>query len=208
MKSSTTASGSWPAVTLAACGWITRAGNDFANRFPAVAKAVAALPARSCIIDGEAIVCDGKGLAVFELIRGHGIKATAVHCAFDLPELDGEDLRQLAIEDRKYTLSRFLRQAHPGIVFNEHFDGDGAVIYKDTCALGCEGIVSKRLGSLYRSGRLEHWIKVKNPAAPAAAGGGGGLGAVMLQRRVPPRWMVEEREACFVVKDHGDGRCY
>jgi ATP-dependent DNA ligase len=60
---------------------ITRAGNDFASRFPAIGKAVAALPARTCVIDGEAIVCDGKGLAVFELIRGYGIKATAALCA-------------------------------------------------------------------------------------------------------------------------------
>jgi bifunctional non-homologous end joining protein LigD len=82
---------------------ITRAGNNFASRFPFIAMAVAALPARSCIIDGEAIVCDDNGLAVFELIRGHGAKATAVHCAFDLLELDGEDLRSLPIEERKYT---------------------------------------------------------------------------------------------------------
>jgi ATP-dependent DNA ligase len=51
---------------------ITRKGNDFTSRFPFVASAVAALPARSCLIDGEAIVCDENGLAVFELIRGHG----------------------------------------------------------------------------------------------------------------------------------------
>jgi bifunctional non-homologous end joining protein LigD len=50
---------------------------------------------------------------------------------------------------------------------NEHFDGDGAKIFKHVCKLGCEGIVSKRLGSTYRSGRTQHWIKVKNPKAPA-----------------------------------------
>jgi ATP-dependent DNA ligase len=57
---------------------ITRHGNDFTARFPLVASAVAALPARSCLIDGEAIVCDENGLAVFELIRGHGSKTSAV----------------------------------------------------------------------------------------------------------------------------------
>jgi ATP-dependent DNA ligase len=50
---------------------------------------------------------------------------------------------------------------------NEHFSGDGAVIYKHACGLGCEGIVSKRLGSPYRAGRSAHWLKIKNPAAPA-----------------------------------------
>jgi bifunctional non-homologous end joining protein LigD len=57
--------------------------------------------------------------------------------------------------------------SHRNIVFNQHFDGDGAIIYKHACALGCEGIVSKRLGSTYRSGRVNDWLKIKNPAAPA-----------------------------------------
>jgi len=55
--------------------------------------AVSKLPVRLCLIDGEAIVCDENGLAVFNLIRGHGSKASAVLCAFDLLELDGRDLR-------------------------------------------------------------------------------------------------------------------
>jgi bifunctional non-homologous end joining protein LigD len=52
-----------------------------------------------------------------------------------------------------------------GIAINEHFGSDAAMIYKQACALGCEGIVSKRLGSPYRAGRSAHWPKVKNPAA-------------------------------------------
>ncbi len=66
---------------------ITRAGNDFSSRFPFIAIAVSKLPARSCLIDGEAFVCDENGLAVFDLIRGHGSKASAVLRAFDLLEL-------------------------------------------------------------------------------------------------------------------------
>ena len=68
---------------------LTRNGHDFAGRFPLAAAAVAALPARSCLIDGEAIVTDQKGLAVFDLIRGQSPSASAVLCAFDLLELDG-----------------------------------------------------------------------------------------------------------------------
>src|SRR5215471_14195335 len=79
---------------------ITRAGNDFSDRFPFIAMAVSKLPAHSCLIDGEAIVCDQNGLAVFELIRRHGALASAVHCAFDLLELDGRDLRRQPIEKR------------------------------------------------------------------------------------------------------------
>jgi bifunctional non-homologous end joining protein LigD len=119
------------------------------------------------VIDGEAIVCDENGLAVFNLIRGHGKLADVVHSAFDLLELDGEDLRRRPIEERKRWLAKLLKGAPSNIVLNQHFDGDGAIIYKHACALGCEGIVSKRLGSPYRSGRSRHWVKVKNPAAPA-----------------------------------------
>jgi bifunctional non-homologous end joining protein LigD len=53
------------------------------------------------------------------------------------------------------------------IVLNEHYEEDGAIILREACKLGCEGIVSKRLGSPYRSGRSAYWVKVKNPKAPA-----------------------------------------
>ena len=57
---------------------------------------------------------------------------------------------------------------HAGIVLNEVFEGDGDILFEHACKLGCEGIVSKRLGSPYRAGRSPHWVKVKNPKAPAA----------------------------------------
>jgi bifunctional non-homologous end joining protein LigD len=104
---------------------------------------------------------------VFDLLRQYRHDAAAVLCAFDLLNLDGEDLRRAPIETRKLTLKSLLRAKHRGIVFNEHFAADGAIVYRQACALGCEGIVSKRLGSSYRSGRADCWVKVKNPAAPA-----------------------------------------
>jgi bifunctional non-homologous end joining protein LigD len=146
---------------------ITRAGNDFSSRFPFIAMAVAKLPVRSCLIDGEAIVCDQNGLAMFDLIRRHGALASAVLCAFDLLELDGRDLRREPIEDRKRLLGKLLHGSHLSIVLNEHFTEDGEIVFREACKLGCEGIVSKRFGSPYRSGRSPHWIKVKNPKAPA-----------------------------------------
>jgi bifunctional non-homologous end joining protein LigD len=145
---------------------ITRNGNDFAHRFPLIEMAIKSLPVRTCLIDGEAIVCDETGLAVFELIRGHRTVASAVHCAFDLLELDGRDLRREPIEERKALLVELLDRSHLSLVLNEHFEEDGAAVYRAACQLGCEGIVSKRLGSSYRSGRSPHWVKVKNPKAP------------------------------------------
>ena len=146
---------------------ITRAGNDFSSRFPFIAMAVAKLPVRSYLIDGEAIVCDENGLAVFDLIRRHGTLASAVHVAFDLLELDGKDLRRQPIEIRKHLLAKLLKGSHLSIVLNEHFEEDGAAVYRAACQLGCEGVVSKRLGSPYCSGRSPNWVKVKNPNAPA-----------------------------------------
>jgi bifunctional non-homologous end joining protein LigD len=146
---------------------ITRAGNDFSPRFPFIAMALKALPVRSCLIDGEAIVCDENGLAVFELIRRHGAIASAVHCAFDLLELDGKDLRREPIERRKTLLAKLLRGSPLSIVLNETFEEDGAIVFREACRLGCEGIVSKRLGSPYRPGRSSHWVKVKNPKTAA-----------------------------------------
>lgn len=136
---------------------ITRAGNDFIRRFPLIGMAVASLPVHSCLIDGEAIVCDENGLAVFELIRRQRTNAMASLCAFDVLEIDGEDLRRLPIEDRKARLAKLLRGAPSNIVLNEHYEGEGSLIYKHACKLGCEGVVSKRLGSLYRSGRTPIW---------------------------------------------------
>jgi hypothetical protein len=71
------------------------------------------------------------------------------------------------IEDRKRKLAKLVRGPHPGIVLNEFFEGDGDILFAHACKLGCEGIVSKRFGSSYRSGRSAHWVKVKNPKAPA-----------------------------------------
>jgi bifunctional non-homologous end joining protein LigD len=82
-------------------------------------------------------------------------------------ELEGEDLRGSTIEHRKQKLAKLVPGPHPGIVLNGFFEGDGDILFEHACKLGCEGIVSKRLGSLYRSGRSPHWIRVKNPAAPA-----------------------------------------
>jgi bifunctional non-homologous end joining protein LigD len=136
-------------------------------RCPLAAAAVMALPGRSFLLDGEAIVTDDKGLAVFELIRRQRHGGAAVLCAFDLIELDGEDLRRAPIEHRKHKLAKLVRTPHPGIVLNEHYEGDGEIVFAHACKLGCEGIVSKRLGSPYRSGRSAYWVKVKNPKAPA-----------------------------------------
>jgi bifunctional non-homologous end joining protein LigD len=145
----------------------TRNGYNFASRFPKIVDAMKSLPVQSCFIDGEAIVVDERGLSTFELLRSWRHDHAAVLCAFDVIEIDGKDLRRVPIEERKHKLANLLFRERNGIVFNHHYAGDGAIIFKQACALGCEGIVSKRLGSPYRSGRVNDWLKIKNPKAPA-----------------------------------------
>jgi bifunctional non-homologous end joining protein LigD len=87
--------------------------------------------------------------------------------AFDLLELDGEDLRGLPLSDRKKQLARLLGRHRLGIVLSAHTVDDGETIFGQACKLGLEGIVSKPLSAPYRSGRSSDWIKVKNPDSPA-----------------------------------------
>ena len=81
-----------------------------------------------------------------------GVAGLAVNIGINvLATLQGRE----PIETRKSTLKSLLRGKHAGIAFNAHFIADGAIVYRQACALGCEGIVSKRLGSPYRSGRAD-----------------------------------------------------
>src|SRR5258708_3337751 len=86
--------------------------------------------------------------------------------AFDLIELNGDDLRRDPLEVRKATPASVLTKAGPGIRFNEHIEGDGPSVFAHACKLGLEGIVSKRKDSAYRSGRSPDWLKMKNAEAP------------------------------------------
>jgi bifunctional non-homologous end joining protein LigD len=130
-------------------------------------EAVELLAVRTCTIDGEVIACDENGLADFQLLRWRKRDDPAIYCAFDLLQLDGHDLRSEPIETRKTDLAGLLTGCRPGIVLNHVFDDPGPVVFEHVCKLGCEGIVSKRRGSLYARGRSSNWLKVKNPDAPA-----------------------------------------
>jgi bifunctional non-homologous end joining protein LigD len=145
----------------------SRPGNDLTHRFPPIVETLARLRSRSCIIDGEAVACDDNGVASFDLVRYHRANERIFLYAFDLIELNGDDLRPDPLEDRKAMLEMMLAKAGPGIRFNEHMEGDGETVFRHACKLGLEGIVSKRKDSPYRSGRSPDWLKMKNSNAPA-----------------------------------------
>jgi bifunctional non-homologous end joining protein LigD len=144
----------------------TRRGFDWTDRYPRIVAAVAALSAGSATIDGEAVVCDASGLAVFDMLHSRQHDDHVILYAFDLLELDGEDWRPRPLDARKARLEKLLAKAPAGFQFNEHVVGDGQIVFEHACKLGLEGIVSKHRDHPYRSGRSKSWIKVKNPAAP------------------------------------------
>jgi bifunctional non-homologous end joining protein LigD len=112
--------------------------------------------------------CAGRtGSQSFDALHRRGTVSEAMLYAFDLLELDGDDLRDMPLEDRKKRLARLLGKRQIGIVLSAHTGDDGAAIFQQACKLGLEGIVSKRLSAPYRSGPSRDWIKVKNPDSPA-----------------------------------------
>jgi bifunctional non-homologous end joining protein LigD len=145
----------------------TRRGYDWTERYPAIASAAAKLRAKSFTLDGEAVVAGADGVAIFDALHRRGRVIDAILQAFDLLELDGEDLRPLPLRQRKPRLARLSARARAGIALYEHTDEDGAVVFRHACKLGLEGIVSKRLTAPYRSGPSRDWIKVKNLDSPA-----------------------------------------
>jgi bifunctional non-homologous end joining protein LigD len=125
------------------------------------------LRGRSFALDGEAVLCGPDGVAIFDALHRRGTVTEAMLYAFDLLELDGEDLRGLPLGDRKKRLGRLLGRRRLGIVLSAHTTDDGGTIFQQACKLGLEGIVSKRLSAPYRSGPSRDWLKIKNPDSPA-----------------------------------------
>src|SRR5262249_31369392 len=92
----------------------SRPGNDLTHRSPLIVAPLARLRSRSCIIDGEAVACDDNGVASFNLIRYRRHDDSTFLYAFDLIELNGDDMRR---EVRKATLASIVAKASPGIRF-------------------------------------------------------------------------------------------
>ena len=145
----------------------TMTGVDWTDRYPWIAQDVARLKVDHAIIDAECC-CDGDGgISDFNRLHSRIHDPSAFAYAFDLLVIDGKDIRGQALADRNAALGKLLRRAKPGIRYSEHISGDGRDIFEHACKLGLEGIVSKRLNSPYRSGKVKSWLKIKNPKSPA-----------------------------------------
>lgn len=142
----------------------SRTGYDWTEQFSSIAAAAHRLKADSAIIDGEAVVYGSAGLPDFQQLRrelGPKRSERVRYHAFDLLYLDGYDLRAVAYEDRKRLLQLLLKHAPDTFIYVECLEADGDRIFHNGCELGLEGLIAKRLGQPYRSGRQETWIKLK-----------------------------------------------
>jgi len=143
----------------------TRNGNDWTDRFPTLAEALRALPVKSVVLDGEAVVLDAEGRSSFQALqRAFGERAPALHLfVFDLLFLDGYDVRAAPLLERKALLRRLLAAVpdDAALRLSDHVVGQGPAVLAEACKRGAEGIVSKRADAPYRAGRTRDWLKVK-----------------------------------------------
>src|SRR3954471_17616271 len=151
---------------------LTRNGNDYTGVFPEIARAVKALPYNDCIIDGEVVVCDSKGLPSFARLQQRGrltsemeirsatVGLPATFYTFDLIAFEDFDVRALPLLRRK----ELLKDAVPAlgaVRYLDHIEREGEAVLQQVKAMGLEGIVAKKATSKYRSGRSGDWLKIK-----------------------------------------------
>lgn len=181
---------------------LTRNGLDWTDRFPSVAQALEELDVESALLDGELIALGADGRPDFGALqraaqprspRPRATGARLTYQLFDLLYLDGRDYRPAPLEERKAALRQVLKGASGLLRFTAHLDVPGTEVYEHACRLGLEGVVSKRLGSPYRSGRTDDWLKTTCLLADDVVVGGftgprgsrTGFGALLLGRPTP-----------------------
>jgi bifunctional non-homologous end joining protein LigD len=145
---------------------ITRNRQDWTERLSFLAQAAKQLPVNQALLDGEVVALNEDGTTNFQLLQNslstHASDNLAYY-VFDLLHLDGKDLMQLPLLQRKETLAEILKadSSSPAIRYSEHWLGQGDRLYDEACRSGLEGVISKRADQAYRSGRTRDWVKTK-----------------------------------------------
>jgi bifunctional non-homologous end joining protein LigD len=141
----------------------TRHGKDWSDKFRALVKAAATLPA-GCLIDGEAVALDKNGKPSFQLLQStlKDQKGTNLaFYAFDLLVDRGEDIKRLPNIVRKDRLASLLAGANPPIIYGDHVIGKGEALFAEVCKQKGEGIVAKKASCPYKGTRTRNWLKIK-----------------------------------------------
>ena len=141
----------------------TRSGLDWSDKFAPIIAAAEKLKVQSALIDGEAVVLDAAGRSNFQALQASlkGGKANLVYFAFDLLELNGEDLKRQPLTERKKLLAKLRGVGKGTIRYSEHVQGKGEKLLETFCAAGLEGVISKRADSRYTGVRADTWLKIK-----------------------------------------------
>ena len=150
----------------AAVRLITRGGHDWSAKMPGLAQALAGLGLQSAWLDGEIVVLGQTGMPDFNALQNAFDRARTegiVYFVFDLPYLEGHDLRAVPLAARREMLQQVLA-AHPNdrLRFSADFDADAASILESARRMGLEGVIAKRRDAVYESRRTETWLKLKN----------------------------------------------
>ena len=141
----------------------SRNGKEWTRNFPSIAKAAARLPVKTAWIDGEVVVLQPDGRSSFQALQNALTQGDQPlhYYVFDLPYLDGYDLRRAPLVERKRLLAQLVGGQHDAVRLSDHVAGSGAAYYREACRLKLEGIIAKRAGAPYQAGRGRNWVKVK-----------------------------------------------
>lgn len=139
----------------------SRHATDWTDTFTAIAASMRALPVSHVMLDGEVVVLREDGSSDFGALFRRDAGQRASFLPFDVLGLDGDDVRQLPLEER-HALVAGLVENSSAMAAVEAIEGDGPTVFRHACALGLEGIISKRRDSPYRCGRSTAWVKTKN----------------------------------------------
>ncbi|MGF6283459.1 DNA ligase D [Pseudomonas silensiensis] len=143
----------------------TRNGHDWTHKLPRQAEALAALGFESAWLDGEMVVADEQGVPDFQALQNafdSGRSGNILYYLFDMPYLNGVDLREVPVEERRVALSTVLNpNKDPLLRFSDAFSEEPEALLNSACQMQMEGLIGKRLGSPYVSRRSSDWIKLK-----------------------------------------------
>ncbi len=142
---------------------ISRNGKDWTQTFPEIVEATERLGVRDALIDGEVAMVLPDGRTSFQALQNASIRArgsSLVYFVFDLLRLEGADLRDLPLRERKRRLRDALRFEDP-IRFTPHRNEHGEKLFEEACRKGLEGVIAKRADSPYRATRSRDWLKLK-----------------------------------------------
>ena len=146
---------------------LTRNGHDWTSKLPALRQILKELPCDEALLDGEIVAYEAAGVTNFGSLQqafSNKSTATLIYQVFDLPYLNGYDLSQTPLVERKMVLKALLqdmRHADSKLKYTDHLAGQGEAFFQHACELGLEGIISKQARSPYRRGRTRNWLKVK-----------------------------------------------